>query len=152
MRSLLKYWIPVIAWAGLIFFFSTNSFSASNTSRIITPILHWIHPDITEEGVSAVHFVVRKLGHWSEYFFFALLLMRALNPTSSRRWEFRHALYAALVIFLYACSDEFHQSFIPSRSASLNDSFLDFFGGVCGLVCSYWQCRRAVPNETIEGG
>lgn len=153
MRSLLKHWGPVIAWAGLIFFFSTSEFTASNTSLIIGPILHWINPNISQEGESAIHFVVRKLGHWSEYFIFALLLVWALDRTSPRRWNFRNTYYwAGLVILLYACSDEFHQSFVPGRTASWHDSLLDFFGGICALGWLSWRRRRAVRNETVECG
>ncbi len=152
MRSLVRYWIPVIVWAGVIFFFSTQQFSSANTSRIIGPILHWLTPSISTELELTVHFFVRKLGHWSEYFIFALLLMRALDQRSPQPYGFRKVVWTALVIFLYASSDEIHQLFVPARSASLNDILLDFFGGVCGLLLSYWQRQRAFRNETLECG
>ena len=150
MRSFLKYWIPVLAWAGVIFFFSTERFSSASTSRIIGPILHWFYPNISAELERIAHYFVRKVGHWSEYFILAVLSMRALHQKFLQSLSFRKVALTALVIFLYACSDEFHQLFVPGRSASLNDSLLDFFGGVCGLLWSHWQCQRAVRNETKE--
>lgn len=152
MRSLVRHWIPVIVWAGVIFFFSTKQFSTASTSRIIGPILHWLNPSISTELERTIHFFVRKLGHWSEYFIFALLLMRALDQRFPQAYGFRKVVWTALVIFLYASSDEIHQLFVPGRSASLNDILLDFFGGVCGLFSSYWQRRRAFRNETLERG
>jgi len=152
MRSLLKYWIPVISWAGVIFFFSTGQFSSASTSRIIGPILHWLYPSVSTELELTVHFFVRKLGHWSEYFIFSLLLMRALDQRAPLPHGFRRVVWTALGILLYACSDEIHQIFVPSRSASLNDVLLDFFGGICGLLFFQWQRHRTVQNETLECG
>ena len=152
MRSLLRYWIPVLVWASVIFFFSTKEFSSASTSRIIGPILHWLNPSISAEMEWTVHFFVRKLGHWSEYFILALLLMRAMDRRASLPHGFHSVLWTALIILLYACSDEIHQIFVPVRTASLNDVLLDFVGGVCGLLFFLWQRHRTVRNETPECG
>jgi VanZ family protein len=38
------------------------------------------------------------------------------------------------VVFLYACSDEIHQLFVPNRSGELLDVLLDTFGGSLGVL------------------
>jgi hypothetical protein len=45
---LIKYWFPVILWGSVIFVMSTEAFAASNTSRIIEPLLRYLMPHISE--------------------------------------------------------------------------------------------------------
>src|SRR5215213_5743125 len=118
-------YLPLLLWMALIFFFSTGELSASNTSRIVRPLLLWLFPDISEERIALAHFIVRKAAHFTEYAILALLAARAFigstHPSLRRRW-----LTSALVlVVLYALSDEFHQTFVPSRTGSIYDSFID---------------------------
>src|ERR687893_1077793 len=82
---------PVVLWVGLIFFASTGSLSASNTSRILRPLLLWLFPDITEASLLQAHFLVRKSAHFAEYAVLALLAARAFLTSSDerprRRWH-----------------------------------------------------------------
>ncbi len=150
MRPFVESWVPVILWAGVIFYFSSDQFSADHTSRIVSPLLHWLAPSISLEVEQSIHFTVRKLGHLTEYFLFAALLMRALRDLGDGKWDHRAAISSLVVIFLFACSDEFHQSFVPSRSASFGDSLLDSIGGFCGVIWSYWRHRGTISNETAK--
>ena len=75
---------PVAAWTCFVLFASTGSFSASNTSLIIRPLLLWLFPGIREARIDEVHFFVRKTAHFTEYAVLALLAARAFR-TSSRR-------------------------------------------------------------------
>src|ERR1044072_5916983 len=81
---------PVIAWVCFIFFASTASFSASNTSRIIRRLLFWLSPAISEASINQVHFLVRKAAHFTEYAVLALLAARAFRASPrlalSARW------------------------------------------------------------------
>ncbi len=99
--------------------------SAEHTSRIIGPLLHWLFPTISPLTVLRVQFFMRKLAHVSEYAVLAVLLYRAFVHTTLKG---RRALSAGLVLLLcaaYAATDEFHQSFVPSRTASLRDVMID---------------------------
>src|SRR5713101_6777020 len=112
---------PFVIWAALIFVFSTSAFSASNTSLLVKPVLAWLFPHVSEATVNIIHFITRKRGHFTEYAIFALLAARAFR-TSSRELLRRHWFVIAFVIVVvYALSDEFHQSFVPSRTASIYD-------------------------------
>ena len=134
---------PVIAWVCFIFFASTNSFSAANTSQIIGPLLHWLFPRISEAAVDQVHFIIRKTAHFTEYAVLALLAARAFRASprlalSARWWLASFALVACV-----ALSDEYHQSFVPSRTASVYDSLLDMTGGAAALACTaLWLVLR----------
>lgn len=134
---LFKDWGPVVLWAGLIFLFSTDLFSSSNTSRFFAPLLSAIFSRITAAQFDTINFIIRKLAHWSEYFIFSLLLVRALRGRFKSPVELRRAIWIVAVIFLYASSDEIHQAFVPSRTPSLADVTLDSFAGICGILWTY---------------
>ena len=126
-------------WAAVIFCFSTDSFSSSQTSQIVAPALNWLIPGITAYQLEAVHLAIRKLGHWSEYFVFAIFVLRALRHQSSSRSELRHNALTTVIGFLYAISDELHQAFVPNRTSSFGDVLIDLFGGICAV---FWLSLR----------
>jgi len=122
---------------------STGTFSADNTSLIIEPILHFLTPSITPEKVDLIHGAIRKLGHVTEYFILGILLFRAFRCGSKELLSWRWAFYSILVVVLYAASDEFHQSFVSTRTASLFDVGIDTLGGILAQgVSVLWQFSR----------
>jgi VanZ family protein len=134
VKLFLRYWLPLIVWMTLIFVGSTDLMSAEHTSRIIVPFLRWLYPTISPERLAEVHFYARKAAHVSEYAVLAALLYRALVNTILRG---RALLSAAIVLFVcsfYAMTDEFHQSFVPSRTASARDVAIDSVGALIGLL------------------
>lgn len=142
-----KHWLPVILWMGFIFMMSTDLGSGEHTSRIIGPLLHWVAPDISPEAVNLVHHLVRKGAHLTEYAILALLVLRAAS-ISLRARETGHYCRAAGVALLiaaaYAATDEFHQSFVASRGASVYDVMIDASGAFAALaVASLWRKLRS---------
>lgn len=137
-----KHWLPVIAWAGVIFIFSTDIFSGSNTGGLMDSLLRKVFPALSGEVVDLLHLLARKLGHFVEFFIFAVLTMRALRNQSG---ETRAGLALALTA-LYAVSDELHQSLVPSRGASVIDVLIDVFGGLCGIL---WFHLRHAGKRTF---
>jgi VanZ family protein len=136
-RSLIIYWLPVIGWMALIFSASSDRMSFEHSSRILAPILHFLFPHLSAEAVNAIVFYIRKCAHLTEYAILALLFWRALRKPvrkDRRPWEGGHARLAVMLVALYAASDEFHQSFVPSRQASVVDVMIDTIGGVVGIL------------------
>ena len=148
--SFLSRYVPLVAWAGFVLFASSASFSASNTSRIIRPLLLWLFPDISEGSLEYVHFLVRKTAHFSEYALLALLAARAFG-TSRNEWLRR--LWWPAAFALVACvalTDEYHQSFLPSRTGTIYDSLLDMTGGAFALAYAalwLWLKRRKASAD-----
>ena len=147
-RNRLWRYGPVLFWMGFIFFASTGQLSASNTSRIVRPLLLWLFPDITDEGLLLGHFLVRKTAHFVEYGVLALLAARAFlsssRPALRRHWFFFSFALAAI----YALLDEFHQSFVSTRTGSIYDSLIDMTGGATALAfLLLWRSlqRRRAP-------
>ncbi len=138
--SRLSRYAPLAAWAALIFLASSASFSASNTSRIIRPLLLWLFPDMTEEALLRAHFLVRKAAHFTEYAILSLLAARTFlnSPRESVRGLWWPASFA--VVAGVALLDEYRQSFLPSRTGTVYDSLLDMAGGAAALaVVAAWR-------------
>jgi VanZ family protein len=134
----------------LMFVMSTDLGSGAHTSRIIEPILHWLNPEISAESVGSVQFFVRKAGHVSEYLVLCLLALRAIRSSlfvSRGSWSWRAAGLALLLSGVYAVSDEFHQSFVPSRGASPRDVAIDVSGATLGLTLAYLFRRSRPPQH-----
>ncbi|HSV63434.1 MAG TPA: VanZ family protein [Chthoniobacterales bacterium] len=129
VRRFLKYGLPVLVWMIFIFIGSTDLLSAEHTSRFIGPFLRWFAPDVSDATIASVQLVVRKCGHLTEYAILAALLYRAF-----RQHRDRVLGLAFLAAALYAGLDEFHQSFVASRTASPWDVAIDCAGAVIGLL------------------
>jgi len=134
LKSFLSRYLPLVVWLGFISFASSNSFSASNTSRIIGPLVLWLFPHTRAETLDVIHYTTRKIAHFTEYAILGFLAARAFRtsprPAISERW----LLICATLVVVYALMDEYHQSFVPSRTASIVDSLIDMAGGLTALL------------------
>jgi VanZ family protein len=144
MRLFLKYWLPLLIWLAVMFVGSTDLFSAEHTSRFIVPFLLWLKPGMSPLTIRSIMFGLRKCAHVCEYAVLALLWWRALRSAPLRM---RATIVVGLVVLgcaLFAASDEFHQSFVKSRTPSVRDVFLDISGAVLGLLIgmTFAFCRR----------
>ena len=139
--DLLKYWAPPIIWMSMIFWFSTDLFSGDNTGSLLWKVVSFIYPAATQELFDSIHFYVRKSGHLTEYAVLALLLFRAFRSGAQARWRRWWALSSLLVAFLYALSDEYHQTFTRHRTGSVYDSLIDTSGAATALVL-LWLFKR----------
>lgn len=141
--SLVFPWLPVILWTGLIFWMSTDTFSAKNTSLIIEPLVRFLLPGISEQSLALIHGLVRKAAHLTEYFILGLLLFRALLSTFPESTPMRLALRSLAVAALIAAGDEFHQSFVATRTASVLDVGIDIIGGLFALGVMFFRSRSS---------
>jgi VanZ family protein len=116
--------VPVVVWAGVIFFFSSI-------------------PDL-KSGLE-YDFFLRKMAHITEYFIFTFLLYRAFKGSFEINL-FRLFMYPAVISFLYAISDEFHQSFVVGRTCTIRDVLIDGVGiiGFCILI----RIKKGCPCST----
>jgi VanZ family protein len=144
-----KNWLPAIAWACLISFLSTDVFSSEHTSRFIIPLLHLLIPQASAETLEVMHAIIRKSAHLTEYFILGVLLHRALRG-DERGWKLRWALWAIAIAAAYASLDEFHQSFVPSRTASPWDALIDTIGSSAAqIVMRLWNSKKGnVTSDT----
>ena len=148
MPRFVSRYLPLIAWLAFIFFASSDNFNAGNTSRIIGPLILWLFPNTSPDTLAVVHFITRKIAHFTEYAILGFLAARAFRtsprPAISQRWF----LICATLIIVYALLDEYHQSFVPSRTASIFDSFIDMAGGLTTLLIVR---KRAADSTHVHG-
>jgi VanZ family protein len=146
----LARWWPVLLWAVVIFNFSTGTFTSENTSRYIIPALHWLFPHAAPETLGLMHHIIRKCGHLTEYFILSLLILRGLRA-GERGMKWSWALTAILLVAAYASLDEFHQSFVPGRTAAVTDVLLDTAGGAAAQLAAAFFLSRAKSRERQYG-
>jgi VanZ family protein len=139
--SIVVNWGPVILWMIVIFIFSTEWFSSANTTPFLSPLLAEVLPAVFAPLIEGIVALIRKLSHWSEYFILAILLMRALKAEISSQPAIRRLIWSIVLATLYAASDEFHQSFVPSRTANPVDVVVDSFGAFCGTLGAIYETR-----------
>jgi VanZ family protein len=141
-RLFFRYWLPLLAWTAMIFVASTDSFAAQHTGSVIQTIIAAIigHP-LPPETFDPLHFVIRKLAHLTEYAILGALAFRAVRAEECG-WSARWATIAIVVASLIAAGDEFHQSFVPSRTPSLVDVAIDTVGAAIAQGIIRWRVRR----------
>lgn len=125
---------PFIIWAVLIFIGSTDLLSAANTGGVLTRPLLWLFPNASDATLRTLHFILRKAGHFTEYAILAGLAARAFRTSTVGLFRNRWFWISLLVVVAYSLSDEFHQSFVASRTASIYDSMIDSVGGLAALM------------------
>jgi VanZ family protein len=136
-------YLPLLLWLSFISFASTSEFSGENTSRIVRPLVLWLFPATSEATLQVIHFVVRKMAHLTEYAVLGVLAARSLSTSSVRFVKQHWVLLVFLLILIYSLLDEYHQSFVPSRTASLYDSMIDCVGGFTALMV--YKRRKKQP-------
>jgi len=136
-------WLPVAIAVAMIAIESTDTFSAENTSGWIRPWMERIFGHINDTIWGWGHYLARKSGHFSGYGLVSLSWLRAWLLTlglregwTRRMWRWRSCALAIAGTALVASLDEWHQTFIPSRTGLLSDVVLDTIGGtvMCGMV------------------
>ncbi len=150
-KQLLKTWIAALLWMLLIAIESTDMFSAEHTSRLLYPLLHFLMGmDLARFAV--VHHYIRKVGHFVGYFTLSFFLFRAWRATLHLPWAPRWALRWAAIAFtmsaMVASLDEWHQSFIPSRTGVFSDVVLDSCAALTAQVLIFvflnWKPRGMI--------
>ncbi len=121
MSLKVKNWVLVFIWASFIFFLSHQPFLKSGLPS------QW-------------DFILRKIAHISEYAILTWLLIRALKEYGLTN---RKILILAISLsFLYAFSDEYHQTFIFGRQGAFRDVFIDSVGI---LITSQLARNKKIP-------
>ena len=139
-------WLLVLGWMGVIFFLSDMSGTESTrrSEKTINSVIKKTLEATNEVGITKTNpdskkvkkvseeldYPMRKLMHASVYFILTLLLINAFYQSGVRGKKI--FIYSIIFCFLYACSDEFHQSF-TQRTPSFLDVIIDTCGGTIAI-------------------
>lgn len=123
MRNL-KYWVPPLLYMVLIF-----AISSMEQPPLPMPKFEWLTID--------------KLYHFVEYAILGGLLSLAFVKARPSVVPLQSIWYiAALISILYGASDEWHQTFVPGRFATLADWVADVLGSIAGVLGVYFYYKR----------
>ncbi|MBI1805348.1 MAG: VanZ family protein [Ignavibacteriae bacterium] len=127
--SFVRYRLPAILWAMLIFIGSSIPAKAFPMLKI---------------------FDFDKLIHVVIFFGFGTLVYRALAPSiGNPTFSWRRAIVAILVVGAYGILDEFHQSFVPGRTPDIWDATADTIGGIVSVISIYIYYRwKSIKPQT----
>jgi VanZ family protein len=152
-RQIWKAWIPALIWLGIITFESTSYLSSDNTSRILYPVLHFLL-GLDPARFAVWHHHIRKTGHFVGYFTLSCLLFRAWRATLSivppAEWSLRWATVSFLMTTLVASLDEWHQTFIPSRTGNIHDVILDSSAALVAQIAIFIWLRKNRRETPVQ--
>ena len=131
--------ILTVLWMLLIFMFS-NQESTKSTEKSDSLVMNTIvriyklfDNDLTDEEIDKIidkwEVPVRKLAHITEFFILGILVFLTL-----KEFGCKNIYIMILLCFLYACSDEIHQLFVPGRDGNIIDILIDTFGSSLAIL------------------
>lgn len=142
---MLKAWIAAILWLIVIAIESTSYLSSSNTSRILYPVFHFLF-GLNLPAFEVWNGYIRKTGHVFGYGLLCILLFRAWRSTlrtpGAPTWTLRWASIAVFGTALVASLDEWHQTFLPSRTGRWQDVALDTSAGIAAQILLFLLALR----------
>jgi len=125
-------WIPTLVWLCVLALFSSDTFSAEHTGSVLSKIIHALFGRISAHRFQQIHFLVRKAAHFVSYGTLGALAFFSWRATfpAARPWKFLWAALGLLTAFAAGSLDEFHQSFVPSRTSNFHDVLIDTTGAL----------------------
>jgi len=126
-----------IVWAALIFHLSTSGYGPEFSTGLVRATLNHLHLALSPYNLWTLQHLSRKLAHVVEYAVFAMLVYGSSSEPRPFAWRPRRALGCILMAAAYSLTDEFHQSFVPGRTATLADCGIDCLGSAAGMFVYY---------------
>lgn len=141
-RKIVISWSMLLVWMGIIFFMSNQPGEVSSSqSDLVMKIFEFLGIRLDSYFGDLATLIIRKAAHFTEYLILFLLLYRVLGLYMDKR---KARLYTLFGVFLYACSDEIHQHFIPGRAMAFKDVMIDTCGGFVAMIltCIYDRFKK----------
>ncbi|MFH0749336.1 MAG: VanZ family protein [Candidatus Gottesmanbacteria bacterium] len=120
--KLIRFWTPVVLWMIIIFVLSSQQ-------------------KITITDSYTLSFILFKTIHVIEYAFLFTVTYRAIINTMVRKGKLPLVI-AFIITALYAISDEYHQSFVPTREGRLRDAIID----IAGAAIAWISIKQLLPK------
>lgn len=128
-------WIILIGWMVFIFYMSNQPADVSNgQSDFVLRLVESLGVNISANYVDIVITIIRKGAHFTEYLILNLLYFNMLRFYISNK---KALIYSIILSFLYASTDEFHQTFVEGRAGRFTDVLIDTSGAVTGSIIAF---------------
>ena len=108
----------------------TGQVSSGQSGKIVL-LLSKIGIEISKDNISNITFIIRKSAHFTEYFILYILLFNVIKHYIHTK---KIIFYSIMGVIIYAVSDELHQYFVPERSSTIKDLFIDSCGGIVASI------------------
>ena len=142
-----KFFLPALLIFQMLFIFTMSSFghnSSDAQSNLFVDFIAQNFPHVRHGlennliSLSTLIFLVRKTAHFTEYAILGSLFFLNLKSWQrSKSSTSMNILLSLIFSFLYACTDELHQIFVPGRSAQFRDILIDTLGASFGTIITY---------------
>lgn len=138
--------LPTLLILQMCFIFTMSSFghnSSDAQSNLFVDFIAQNFPHVRHGlennliSLSTLIFLVRKTAHFTEYAILGALFYLNFIQFPRLNRHFKKILLPILFSFLYACTDEIHQIFVPGRSAQFRDILIDTLGASFGAIITY---------------
>ena len=123
MVQVLWYWVPVVLYAGAIFYLSSQPHPEEQLPSFLLK-------DVSDKVLHAV-----------EYGILALLCYRAFRWAAGPAVAQQAVVLAIVTASVFGVTDEMHQAFVPLRDASWQDWLADTIGAIIGALS--WRSIRS---------
>src|ERR1700691_3586746 len=133
-------WVPAALSVLMIALESTATMSSENTSQWLYPLWVRLFGPLPPAHWAEVHHLIRKTGHFVGYGLVSMAFFyswrQQLRRMAVKHWTLwrRASVLAVLCTLLIAILDEYHQSFLPSRTSSPIDVCIDLSGAIAAQL------------------
>lgn len=152
-----------LGWMGFIFMMSNQPYQEQDMKPLLvtwiaepslatfTPPLEFTYDGYTVSGQHPYdfwEFFIRKGGHVSEFAILTFLLIRVLSLLM--RSAYAPLLWGGVIAYAYACSDEWHQTFVEGRTGHFADTLIDAIGIVLVVVIYAFIRKRRYRKQGLR--
>lgn len=155
-----KFFLPALLVFQMLFIFTMSSFghtSSDAQSNLFVDFIAQNFPHVRHGlennliSLSTLIFFVRKTAHFAEYAILGSLFFLNLKSwQKSKSSTSMNILLSLIFSFLYACTDELHQIFVPGRSAQFRDILIDTLGASFGATITYLTIKFFAKIKTCS--
>lgn len=145
MKTKIK-WLALLGWMLVIFLFSAQTGEQSSESSGLIEQLLSLFPFIPHQifGID-LQLIIRKGAHFTEYLILYFLTFIVFIDYQTFK---KSLVYAIIFVFLYACTDEIHQAFVPGRACAFTDVMIDTAGGLLALF--FIMITNEIQRQTTK--
>ena len=160
MKNYLRFFLIILIILNciVIFNFSGEQSEESNktSGRVIDTIIE-INPKTKHLNRSQKDSIkskimkpIRKTAHFTIYMSLGILLYLCAKTYETENKK--EVLISLMLAFLYACTDEIHQHFVPGRSGEFRDVCIDTCGALCGILVVFilFECANKIKNSKAK--
>lgn len=151
--------LPALLVSQMCFIFIMSSFghnSSDAQSNLFVDFIAQNFPHVRHGlennliSLNTLIFLVRKTAHFTEYAILGALFYLNVIQLPKLNLYPKKILLPIFFSFLYACTDEIHQIFVPGRSAQFRDILIDTLGASFGATITYLTIKFFAKIKTCS--